>query len=264
MVVSVVSCLVTRGYNPLALSEATEKLVCKGDLRRYYRVARGGRWYGGIATADCCGCNLRCVFCWSGAPRDQPHKVGKMYSPEEVAQKLVSLAKKRGYRLVRISGNEPTIGRNHLLKVVELVEQAGGLTFILETNGILIGSDPSYAKDLSRFSKLHVRVSIKGTTPEEFHRLTGAKPEAFELQLQALKNLLDHGVRCHPAVMLSFSSREGREFLVRRLRDIDKVLVEEFEEEYVFLYPHVVERLRRAGITPRVAYSPDNIPEELV
>jgi uncharacterized Fe-S cluster-containing radical SAM superfamily protein len=25
--------------------------------------SEGGRWYGGIATADCVGCNLRCVFC---------------------------------------------------------------------------------------------------------------------------------------------------------------------------------------------------------
>lgn len=37
--------------------------------------------------------------------------------------------------------------------------------FILETNGILIDSDPSYARELSRFDNVHVRVSLKATTP---------------------------------------------------------------------------------------------------
>ncbi|RLF22604.1 MAG: molybdenum cofactor biosynthesis protein MoaA, partial [Thermoprotei archaeon] len=59
-------------FDALKLSEAIEKIVVRGVERKYYRLVRGGRWYGGIATADCCGCNLRCVFCWSGAPRDHP------------------------------------------------------------------------------------------------------------------------------------------------------------------------------------------------
>ncbi len=64
--------------------------------------------------------------------------------------------------------------------------------------------------------------------------------------------------------MLSFSSPEAAENLKKRLAEIDPVLVREFEEEYVFLYRHVVEQLRKAGLTPRVAYTPDNIPPELV
>lgn len=92
-------------------------------FRKYYRVARGGRWYGGCAAADCVGCNLKCVFCWSGAPRDYPDKIGKFYHPEEVFSKLDQIASRKGYRYVRISGNEPTIGREHLLKVLELNDQ---------------------------------------------------------------------------------------------------------------------------------------------
>ncbi len=94
--------------------------------------------------------------------------------------------------------------------------------------------------------------------------LTGAKPEAFNLQLKALKNLLDYGVSCHPAVMLSFSSKREFQNLLEILMDIDKKLVEEVEEEYVFLYPHVVERLRKSGIKPKIAYKPNKIPEELI
>ncbi len=253
----------TVGFDPLVLSKQMEKIVVRGILRKYYRLARGGRWYGGIATADCCGCNLRCVFCWSGFPRDHPDQVGRFYSPEEVFEALDKCAKRHGYKQIRVSGNEPTIGREHLLKLLELVDQTDYL-FILETNGILIGADKSYAKDLSKFRRVHVRVSIKGTSPSEFRMLTGAKEEAFELQLKALSNLLDYGVSCHPAVMLSFSEKENVRRLLERLAEIDPVLVEDFEEEYVFLYPHVVKRLRKAGIKPKIAYRPGKIPEELI
>ncbi|MEM4652707.1 MAG: radical SAM protein [Candidatus Nezhaarchaeales archaeon] len=251
-------------FDALKMSETVERLVVKGLSRKYYRIARGGRWYGGIATADCCGCNLKCVFCWSGFPRDHPEQVGKFYTPEQVYQAIKSCALKHGYRQVRISGNEPTIGRGHLLKVLELVESDRLFTFILETNGILIGNDKSYARDISKFNNVHVRVSIKGTSEDEFSLLTGALPEQFNLQLQALKNLLDYGVSCHPAVMLSFSGREGYNRIKDRISEIDIKLTDMIEEEYVFMYPHVVERLKRSGIRPKVAYEPNRIPEELI
>ncbi|MEM4699875.1 MAG: radical SAM protein [Candidatus Nezhaarchaeales archaeon] len=238
--------------------------MVRGAQRKYYRVARGGRWYGGIATADCVGCQLKCVFCWSNVPRDDPANVGRFYTPEQVFRALDAVASRRGYRQLRVSGNEPTLGREHLLSLLELVEESGRYLFILETNGILIGHDPSYAKELSKFSRVHVRVSLKGAGPEEFSRLTGAVPDGFWLQLRALEALVDHGVPCHPAVMLSFSSRESVEELRSRLRSISPELSEELEEEYVFLYPHVAERLRRAGLKPRVAYSPSEIPEDLI
>lgn len=246
----------------MKISEALRNIVCVENRRRYYRF-RGGRWYGGIATADCVGCNLRCVFCWGWQVRDKPSSIGRFYTPQEVSGSLLRIAERKGYTLVRISGNEPTLSWRHLLEVIGLIE-AANLSFILETNGILIGSDKSYARDLSKFSNLHVRVSIKGTSPEEFHLLTGAVPEAFHFQLKALENLLDYNVTAHPAVMVSFSEPGNVERLKSMLADIDKALVAEFEEEYVFLYPHVVKQLTKAGIRPRKAYSPDNIPEELV
>jgi len=39
-------------YDPIRLAEETKKLVVRGVLRKYYRISRPGRWYGGIATAD--------------------------------------------------------------------------------------------------------------------------------------------------------------------------------------------------------------------
>ena len=250
-------------YDPVKLAQAMEKIVVRGILRKYYRVVRADRWYGGIATADCCGCCLRCVFCWSGAPRDRPNEIGRFYKPEQIFSKLVSCAEKHRFSLLRVSGNEPTIGRSHLLRLLELIDQTR-YKFVLETNGILLGYDSSYTHELSKFKCLHVRVSIKGTCPEEFTTLTGAIPEAFNLQLKALENLLDAGVSCNPAVMLSFSKQENIAKLKEQLEEIDPVLTSEFEEEYVFLYPHVVRRLKKAGIKPLTAYSPNKIPCELI
>ncbi len=250
----------------MELSKRIKSIVTRGEgaeeSRKYYRF-RGGRWYGGIATADCVGCNLRCVFCWGWYVRDHASRIGRFYTAEEVFRRILRIARKRKYRQVRVSGGEPTISRSHLLRLLELTD-AEGLIFILETNGILIGADKSYARALSQFERLHVRVSLKGASPREFSRLTGADPRAFELQLKALENLLDEGVSVHPAVMLSFSNKEDVKMLVERLREIDPLLVEELEEEYVFLYPHVVQKLKEEGVWPRIAYDPRRIPKELI
>lgn len=248
-------------YDPIELATQTRKLVVDGLARKYYRLARGGRWYGGIATSDCTGCNLKCKFCWSGAPRDNPGKVGSFHQPEEVFRALTNCARKSGYSQIRISGNEPTLGREHLLKLLELVDGTD-YSFILETNGTLI--DPGYAKELSKFKRLHVRVSFKGTNHEEFAHLTGAKPAGFDLQLSALKNLIEAGVSCHPAVMLSFSPKEGRKALSERIKEISPYLANELEEEYVILYPIVVERLKKARLKPTLAYNPEGVPKELI
>ncbi len=248
--------------DPVKFACETETAVVRGQLRKYYRIARAGRWYGGIATADCCGCNLRCVFCWSGAPRDHPAQIGKFYSPNEIFHSLIGCARRHGYGQLRLSGNEPTIGRKHLLHLLELIDQTN-YKFILETNGILIGADVSYARELSRFKCLHVRVSLKGTNPEEFTVLTRSIPEGFILQLKALRNLLGARVSCHPAVMLSFSE-EKLNGLKLTLEEIDSELPDMLEEEYVFLYPQVLKRLNEAGIKPSIGYSPNNIPKKLI
>ncbi|RLG47650.1 MAG: molybdenum cofactor biosynthesis protein MoaA [Thermoproteota archaeon] len=232
--------------DPLRLSRQVEARVTRGLDRMYWRF-RVDRWYGGVATADASGCNLRCVFCWSWSHVTRPR--GFFISPEEVAERLSSAALSAGVRRVRVSGGEPTIGRAHLLRLIELLE-GSGLLFILETNGILIGADRSYAEDLSGFSHLHVRVSLKGCSPEEFSRLTGAVPEAFRLQLASLENLARSGASFHPSVVISFSTEDSLRGLVSRLREIDPSLPAALALEEVILYPPVRERLRRAGLLP--------------
>jgi uncharacterized Fe-S cluster-containing radical SAM superfamily protein len=230
--------------DPIAWAEETWKIVGSGDKRKYYRF-RPAPYYGGIATADCVGCCLRCLFCWSWHIVTQPEKAGRFYSPEEVVRNLTSITKKKGFHQIRISGNEPTLHRSHLLKILELIPRE--IHFILETNGILIGHDPSYAKDLSCFPHLYVRVSLKGACPEDFSRLTQAKPEGFNYQLRALENLIEEGVDCFPAVMTDFSSQGEIKGLRQRLKEIQPNF-EDFEEEELILYPFVLDHLQKASI----------------
>jgi uncharacterized Fe-S cluster-containing radical SAM superfamily protein len=126
------------------------------------------------------------------------------------------------------------------------------ILFILETNGILIGHDRTYAQDLSRYPNLHVRVSIKGTHEAEFSRLTGADPEGFGLQLKALENLCRAKVKVHPALMGSFSTFENIQGLRRQLSQIDRAF-EDIEIEELVLYGDVEKRLQQAGIACRTA-----------
>ncbi len=248
-------------FNTLDLSAHIREITLdSGGRKKYYRF-RSSRFYGGIATADCVGCCLECVFCWSWEATRRPAEIGQFYTAEEVVRKLLAIAKKKKYKRLRISGGEPTLDRFHLEKVLELVPQ--DYEFILETNGILIGNDPTYAEMLSRFKNVYVRLCLKGACEEEFSLLTRAVPEGFQLQLEALKNLVRCGVQTHPACMISFSSDENIMALKERLRAIHPAF-EEFEVEELVLYSNVKERLDRLGVRYRKAYTPDHIPPDQV
>jgi uncharacterized Fe-S cluster-containing radical SAM superfamily protein len=201
------------------------------------------------------------VFCWSNKPRDNPEKIGKFYTPGQVFNKITQCAQQNNYRLLRISGNEPTIGRIHLLELLSLVERTK-YYFILETNGVLLNKE--FVSELSQFRNLHIRVSLKGTNPEEFSILTGAIPETFDRIIDNLRLLLDYKLRFNLAVMLSFSPDKNIIMLKERLKNISQTILDDFEEEYVFLYPHVVRRLKKAGVKPLIAYTSSGVPKELI
>ncbi|MEJ5165573.1 MAG: radical SAM protein [Thermoanaerobaculia bacterium] len=239
--------------NPLNEAREIEGMVLKENRRKYYRVGRAGNWYGGISTADCCGCNLKCVFCWSTKPRDHFLETGRFYPPEEVAFKLIEVAIKKGYHLLRISGNEPTIGKLHLLNLLQILSRENYL-FILETNGTLLDKD--YVKELKIFKKLHIRVSLKGTDGEEYKKLTLSIPETFELVLSNIKNLVEENLNFNIAIMASFSPEEKLKSLKEKLKKISRKTLENLEEEYVILYPVVEESLKRAGIFPKIFCKP--------
>ncbi|MHC4457601.1 MAG: radical SAM protein, partial [Planctomycetota bacterium] len=160
-------------------------------------------------------------------------------------------ARKAKVSQLRISGAEPTLGKSHLLGLLEKIESSPFRLFILETNGILIGADDDYARQIAHFKKVHTRISLKAGTPQAFTRKTGASAESFELPFQAIVNLLKARASFHVAAMTAdprIVTRGERQSLLDRLASIHPALVDNLEEEVVDPYYTTLERLKYAGV----------------
>ena len=237
-------------FDPIALARATEKVVCRGNKRLYSRFSSTINYQKGIATGYAVGCCLRCIYCWSSETRDCLVKTSSFFSPQEVFEKLEDIAKRKHLDQVRVSDAEATIGRMHLLQLLELVERSTIKRFILETNGILLGYDRSYVRSLSQFRKVRVRLSLKAGTADGFTSKTGAVPESFELPFQAIRNLRAEGIKFWVAAMSAdpqFMTPLERVSLIGKLAEIDPALVLNLEEEMVVLFPETLKRLKASG-----------------
>ncbi|MEM3573799.1 MAG: radical SAM protein [Nitrososphaeria archaeon] len=250
-------------FNPLELAKETEKIVTRRGnegLERKYTDFYSVPVYGGIATGYAVGCCLRCIYCWSNWSRDFPERFGSFYSPRQVAQNLFRAAEEGiaysdywrkiipKVSKLRLSGCEPTLGKEHLLSVLEHVKSSR-YPFYLETNGILFGADRDYVRKLSQFSRfIYVRVSFKAATPEGFTQRTGAIGEYYELPFKALKYLLDEGIYARAAAMTDsrIMPKEEREILIHRLDEIDPKAnyAQTLEEEVIDAYDTTVKRLK--------------------
>ncbi len=237
------------GYDPIALAAATEKVVVAGNRRKYANLARPLRFYGGTTSATEVGCNLRCKFCFSDRPVRKPGTTGRFYTPRQVFDALDKSARKHGHKLISASASEGTLGKEHLFELLSLVDQSDYI-YILETNGMTIGHDSKFAKALSRFKNLHVRVSIKGTDSKEYARLTGASQASYALPYKALKHLIEAKVSCNACISLSFSKKVGLASAKQRLYAIHPGLLKSLEHEYITLFPKVRKRLREAQLVP--------------
>jgi len=251
-------------FNPLKLAEETEKIVTRqgeDGLQRKFTDFYSVPVYRGIATGYAVGCCLRCFYCWSDWSRDFPEKFGKYYSPRQAAQMLFRAAEQGitysdywrkiipKIEKLRLSGCEPTIGKEHLLNLLQHVKESKYKLFILETNGIILGNDKDYVKRLSEFKdKLYVRVSIKAATPEGFTLRTGAMGEFYRLPFQALKNLLDEGIYARAAAMTDerIMPREEKRTLIQMLDEIDPEAKypKTLEEEVIDAYDTTTKRIK--------------------
>ncbi|MFW9773275.1 MAG: radical SAM protein [Candidatus Heimdallarchaeota archaeon] len=214
--------------DPIELSKQIKHNVCINNKRKYYRF-RKTKFYGGCATADCIGCNLRCVYCW-GQKKVWSYKFGQYYSALQVSKKLVNM----NQPLIRISGGEPTICKEHLLSLINLVPK--DVIFILETNGILF--DEKFAKKLSRFENIYVRVSLKGVDEITFQKITGVVGKYFHYQINALKLLNKYNIKNRAALLVNL-------FTVDQIRSLG---IPNLEFEELIEYPFVIKNLKRRGI----------------
>jgi uncharacterized Fe-S cluster-containing radical SAM superfamily protein len=246
--------MLTLPFDPLKRSQEVEDLVMKGRRRKYYRL-RSARYYGGIATADLVGCNLLCAYCWNYGRNLRPSECeGRFYTDREIATRLLSIARKKGFNRIRLSGAEPILGEQslaHLAGVLaEISKRDSRMEFVLETNGILIGARPEFAQHLAAFPRLHVRISLKGWDERSFEQISGAGGDYFVLPLKGLKALLKLGIVAWPAIMYELFGARGIERISERLVGLS-IQPEELEVEYLEAYPFVLENLRRRSLDLR-------------
>ncbi|MFX1574690.1 MAG: radical SAM protein [Promethearchaeota archaeon] len=215
--------------NPLNLARIIERQVCKRDTKKFYRF-RKTRFYGGCATADCVGCNLRCAYCWAQNKVWYPRKFGKFYTTKTVSEKLI----KMNLSLMRVSGGEPTICREYLMELIRSIPE--DKLFILETNGILLDED--FIKDLSIFGNLFVRVSLKGVDERTFEKITGAEGKFFNTQIRALDLLKKYKIEYRAAILSDLFTDA----------QINSLEIPGIEYEKLIDYPFVKKNLNKRGI----------------
>ncbi len=115
---------------------------------------------------------------------------------------MLAQARQRRVSRLRLSGGEPTLGKAHLLGVLERVD-GHGYSFILETNGLPIGQDP-VAPALARYRDLHVRVSLRAGSAAGFQ----ARTDAFYQGDSVLESLVNGAVSTRHRVYLPILLRQ--------------------------------------------------------
>jgi len=263
----------SKGYNPFLIGEKMMNIVTRKGPRfkeRLYLKAssinpinvetdvRVSNYYLGSIVADTIGCNLRCIHCWAiDDVRNITKKkaIGTFYSSEQVAKYLIKESKKNNIKNLRISQGEPTLDMIHLLEILDQLNLSKSVyTFILETNGLIFSKYPEYLKKITEFSSLnklknptiHVRISLKGATPEKFNYLTSAHAKYYEYQIDAIKKCLDFGVDYHPVIMVDFiETQDEMSYLKQRLTEIDKKILMKLEFETLFIDEHIYNRLKK-------------------
>ncbi|NVM25586.1 MAG: radical SAM protein [Desulfobacterales bacterium] len=224
----------------------------QGLARKYYRF-RPARYYGGIATADLVGCPFLCAYCWNYGRNLHPEMTrDRYYSPQEVANRLLVIVKRKGFNKVRLSGAEPILGEQsfeHLYQVLnDIYKTNPGLDFILETNGLLLGSGPGFVRRLSQFERLGVRVALKGYDDKSFQDISGSERRFFALPMKGLGDMIREGINAWPAIMYEIFGPEGIGKINQELKGYE-IRPEELEIEYLEPYPSVLENLKKRSIS---------------
>jgi len=235
-------------FNPLERSAIVESVVMRG-LRRVYHRFRPAPYYGGIATADAVGCSFLCAYCWNYYRNLYPQRFKNFYTPQQVASKLLHIARRKSYRLFRISGAEPILGEGafqHLVEVLKIIfRTAPDGVFILETNGFFLGYKVELISQL-QFENLRIRICLKGTDEDSFERITGVKKDFFPYPIRALKQLEKVGIKAWPALMRDLFRPEEIDRL-ENLLDQYKIKAD-LELEALEAYPFVLENMKKRKV----------------
>lgn len=178
----------------------------KGEARRYHRF-RHAPFYGpkGIVTADSLGCPFLCAYCWGFSKNENPAQ-GEFFKPAEVVAKLQAISHKKGCDQFRISGSEPILGLESARHIAKVIKALPG-EWVVETNGFIAGVQPELL-DLFEGLDIFWRLTLKGSNPITFERVTGAEGSNYRYPLRAVEAIRAKGFRLQVAFNPKFVTRQ--------------------------------------------------------
>lgn len=125
-------------------------------------------------------CNMHCAGCWSGT---YGHKHNLSY---EDMNKIVTEGKELGVYLYMMTGGEPLVRKNDILR---LAKEHNDVEFSIYTNSTLI--DEAFCKEVVRLGNITFQLSIEGT-PETNDARRG--DGHYEAVMNAMDLLREHGI----------------------------------------------------------------------
>jgi len=129
-------------------------------------------------------CNLQCIHCYQRADRPLPDEL----STQE-RKAVIDELSEAGVVSIAFSGGEPLMRRDFL----EIAKCAADrdMYVSLATNGTLITDE--MARRLKESRVQYVEVSLDGTDPQTHDTFRGT-PNAFEMTVRGIKNLVHNGI----------------------------------------------------------------------
>lgn len=124
-------------------------------------------------------CNLKCIGCWAA---DYGRKCELSY---EKMDEILSEAKKLGVQDISLTGGEPLMRKDDLLKLFAKHK----FTFTIYSNGTLV--DDKFARDIARLGNVTLLMSIEGFREKtDFRRGKGT----FDKVIAGMDNLRNHDI----------------------------------------------------------------------
>jgi MoaA/NifB/PqqE/SkfB family radical SAM enzyme len=128
-------------------------------------------------------CRNSCIFCrkWPEASKEE------LKEQETAFLNNILEHKKRGFKRIEISGNDP-IEYPNIIPLIRMLKQKMGFTFVqVSTHGLNL-SDEEFAERFFRAGVDLVRIPIYGSNPDTHDKIT-QNPGSFKKTLEGIKNL---------------------------------------------------------------------------
>jgi len=129
-------------------------------------------------------CNLNCNFCYDKPQRGKGSEISLEYF-EDVCRRLAKSSPRKKW--IRLLGGEPTID-DRILDFIRIAKEHGHLVSI-PTNGIKIGQDLDFCKELKKLAPLYVHMSLDGGLDHGAYYTAINGYDVGPIKRQALENL---------------------------------------------------------------------------